>query len=104
MLTESPESVVAEAEEVRIFPEAAHFYIPSLDGIRAVAFLFVFVAHAGLGNVVPGGFGVTIFFFLSGYLITTLMRREAERSGTVSLRIFYARRFLRIFPPFYLVL
>jgi peptidoglycan/LPS O-acetylase OafA/YrhL len=84
--------------------KAAAFHIPSLDGIRAVAFLIVFAAHAGLNNVVPGGFGVTVFFFLSGYLITTLMRIEYEEHGTVSLKQFYLRRVLRILPPFYLVL
>jgi peptidoglycan/LPS O-acetylase OafA/YrhL len=62
------------------------------------------VAHAGFGNTIPGGFGVTVFFFLSGYLITTLLRMEFERSGTVSLRDFYLRRALRIWPPFYTVL
>jgi peptidoglycan/LPS O-acetylase OafA/YrhL len=80
------------------------FHIPSLDGLRAISFLIVFVAHAGFGDVIPGGFGVTVFFFLSGYLITTLMRMEFARSGTVSLRDFYLRRVLRILPPFYTVL
>jgi peptidoglycan/LPS O-acetylase OafA/YrhL len=79
-------------------------HIPSLDGLRGVSFLVVFAAHAGLDGSVPGGFGVTIFFFLSGYLITTLLRAEQEEHGTVSLRRFYMRRVLRIFPPFYLVL
>jgi len=78
--------------------------IPTLDGLRAISFLIVFVSHTGLIPAVPGGFGVTVFFFLSGYLITTLMRREMEKSGTVSLRNFYIRRALRILPPFYLVL
>ena len=78
--------------------------IPSLDGLRAVSFGIVFVAHAGLDKTVPGGFGVTVFFFLSGFLITTLMRTEFEKSGGVSLRAFYLRRVLRILPPFYLVL
>jgi len=82
----------------------APFEIPSLDGLRAVSFLIVFSAHAGLDRVVPGGFGVTIFFFLSGFLITTLMRVEAELTGGVNLKHFYLRRVLRIFPPFYLVL
>jgi peptidoglycan/LPS O-acetylase OafA/YrhL len=54
--------------------------------------------------VFPGGFGVTIFFFLSGYLITTLMRREHAKTGTVGIRNFYMRRLLRIFPPMYLTL
>jgi peptidoglycan/LPS O-acetylase OafA/YrhL len=79
-------------------------HIPSLDGLRAVSFLLVFAAHAGLQWLIPGGFGVTIFFFLSGYLITTLMRVEEERYGDVSLRRFWLRRALRIAPPFYLVL
>ena len=65
-------------------PQPAAFHIPSLDGLRAVSFLIVFAAHAGLDRVVPGGFGVTVFFFLSGYLITTLMRIEAERTARVS--------------------
>jgi peptidoglycan/LPS O-acetylase OafA/YrhL len=79
-------------------------YIPSLDGIRAASVALVFAAHAGLKDRVPGNFGVTVFFFLSGYLITTLLRMERERNGRISLRNFYLRRVLRIFPPFYLVL
>jgi peptidoglycan/LPS O-acetylase OafA/YrhL len=79
-------------------------HIPSLDGIRAVSFLLVFVAHAGLKGLLPGGFGVTIFFFLSGFIITTLMRTEFESSGTVNVRHFWLRRALRILPAFYLVL
>lgn len=80
------------------------FHVPSLDGIRALSFLLVFVAHAGLGDIVPGGFGVTVFFFLSGYLITTLLRVEREKTGTVAFGEFYLRRALRILPPFYVVL
>ncbi len=79
-------------------------YIPSLDGMRALAFLVVFVAHSMPFNVLPGGFGVTIFFFLSGYLITTLLRGEAEKAGTISLKGFYTRRVLRIFPPCYVTI
>ena len=78
--------------------------IPSLDGFRAVSFLMVFFAHAGLEDRIPGGFGVTVFFFLSGYLITTLLRLEWEQHGEISLRDFYLRRALRILPPFYIVL
>ncbi len=86
-------------------PEARQsFYIPSLDGLRALAFLLVFVAHAGLDHLVPGGFGVTVFFFLSGYLITSLMRLELEQTGAVSLRNFYVRRAFRILPPMYITL
>jgi len=80
------------------------FHIPSLDGVRAVSFMLVFVSHAGLGQIIPGGLGVTIFFFLSGYLITTLLRLERDRTGQNSLRDFYVRRAFRIWPPFYAVL
>ena len=80
------------------------FHIPSLDGVRALAFLMVFVSHAGLRNLVPGGFGVTIFFVLSGYLITTLLRLEVAKDGSIALGAFYIRRSLRILPLLYLTL
>lgn len=80
------------------------FYAPALDGVRAVAFAVVFCSHVpGLGFF-PGGFGVTVFFFLSGYLITTLLRIEHANTGRIDLPKFYGRRFLRIFPPYYLTL
>lgn len=91
-------------QPVPLRAEAAALHIPSLDGIRALSFGLVFAGHAGLDRIVPAGFGVTVFFFLSGYLITTLLRRELDRTGTVSLKSFYIRRALRILPPFYLVL
>lgn len=78
--------------------------LPALDGLRAAAILIVMLSHTGLGHWVPGGFGVTIFFFLSGYLITTLLRLEAARTGGISLRGFYLKRTLRIFPPMYLTI
>jgi peptidoglycan/LPS O-acetylase OafA/YrhL len=76
--------------------------IPSLDGLRAVSIAIVFLSHCGMRQVIPGTFGVTVFFFLSGYLITTLMRQEWAATGQISLRQFYLRRVLRIFPPLYL--
>jgi peptidoglycan/LPS O-acetylase OafA/YrhL len=80
-------------------------HIPSLDGIRGVAVLCVFGAHIGypIAKMMPGGFAVGAFFFLSGYLITTLLRLEFEKTRDISLRNFYFRRALRIFPPMYLV-
>jgi peptidoglycan/LPS O-acetylase OafA/YrhL len=82
--------------------------IPSLDGLRGVAVLLVLSSHtlqaALLPDVIPGSFGVTVFFFLSGYLITTLLRVELEDTGSIAFGHFYLRRVLRIFPPFYLVL
>jgi peptidoglycan/LPS O-acetylase OafA/YrhL len=85
-------------------PASRSLHIPSLDGVRACAVMLVFVSHAWLHGKVPGEFGVTVFFFLSGYLITTLLRLEHEQSGAISFRAFYLRRVLRIFPPFYLAL
>jgi len=79
-------------------------YIPGLDGVRAIAFLLVFLAHGSTGNItVPATLGVTIFFFLSGYLITTLLRKEYARTGTIAFRDFYIRRALRILVPLYIV-
>jgi peptidoglycan/LPS O-acetylase OafA/YrhL len=73
--------------------------IPSLNGLRAISISIVLVSHAGYGSVVPGGLGVTIFFFLSGYLITTLLMEERERSGRMDIGKFYLRRAFRLFPP-----
>jgi peptidoglycan/LPS O-acetylase OafA/YrhL len=73
--------------------------IPSLDGLRAVSILIVLVSHAGYGSIVPGGLGVTIFFFLSGYLITTLLMEENGRTGRIDIGKFYLRRAFRLFPP-----
>ncbi len=51
-------------------------YLPALDGLRGIAILLVVIAHAGLQAWVPGGFGVTIFFVLSGFLLTRQMIAE----------------------------
>ena len=58
-------------------------YFPSLDGVRAVAVILVFIAHVGYREFWGsfGGDGVTMFFVLSGFLITTLALREEERTG-----------------------
>jgi peptidoglycan/LPS O-acetylase OafA/YrhL len=84
----------------------------SLDGLRAIAIAAVVWHHAGWAHsVTPGwaittrGFlGVDLFFVISGFLIVTLLLREESRTNTISLSNFYARRFLRIFPPYYLML
>ena len=81
-----------------------HTLIPSLDGIRAISISIVFFAHAGVVSFLPGGFGVTIFFFLSGFLITTLFYREVERTGGINLPAFYTRRLLRLSPPLFITL
>lgn len=70
-----------------------------IDALRAVAVMLVVLAHAGLGSIIPGGSGVTIFFSISGFIITFLLLRERDRTGGFSVRRFYARRFLKIAPP-----
>jgi peptidoglycan/LPS O-acetylase OafA/YrhL len=75
-------------------------HLPSLDGIRAIAVLLVVFYHLNVPGV-PGGMGVLIFFVLSGFLITWLLLKEEEKFGHISLKLFYARRTLRIFPAFY---
>jgi len=73
-------------------------YRPALDGMRGVAILFVMAFHS-FADVGQGGFiGVDMFFVLSGFLITTLLLEERDRVGRVSLRLFYARRALRLLP------
>ena len=78
--------------------------IPSLDGLRAISISIVLVSHAGYGDIIPGGFGVTVFFFLSGYLITTLLLDEQARTGRIDIWKFYIRRALRLFPPLLMTL
>lgn len=74
--------------------------MPSLDGLRAIAAFLVVFYHVGMAWA-PGGLGVLAFFVLSGFLITWLLLKEEEKSGTISLKSFYVRRSLRIFPAFY---
>ena len=85
-------------------PTARFGAIPSLDGLRAIAVLIVLVSHSGYGETVPGGLGVTIFFFLSGYLITTLILDEQTRTETINVRHFYLRRAFRLLPPLLITL
>jgi peptidoglycan/LPS O-acetylase OafA/YrhL len=87
------------AADNHLLPERAGYgYIPGLDGLRAIAVLIVIVAHFGLDHIVPGGFGVTVFFFISGFLITRLLIAEGEAKGKVELGKFYLRRFARLYP------
>lgn len=79
-------------------------YVPALDGMRALAILAVMIFHASESRF-PGGFlGVDIFFVLSGYLITSLLLKEFDRTEQVNLGNFYIRRGLRLLPALLLVI
>jgi peptidoglycan/LPS O-acetylase OafA/YrhL len=78
-------------------------YQPALDGIRAFAIIGVILFHTpGWGTfprIVPGGhMGVTVFFVLSGFLITTLLLAEQHKTGGIDLKAFYLRRAARLMP------
>jgi len=79
-------------------------YVASLDGLRAVAVILVMMLHANFKLGWSGGLGVSVFFALSGFLITTLLLEEFSNSGTISFKGFYIRRTMRLFPPLYLML
>ncbi|ASY68911.1 acyltransferase family protein [Sinorhizobium fredii] len=79
-------------------------YNPALDGLRAVAVLAVVAFHCRLPFTGGGSIGVDLFFVLSGYLITSILRSEVTETGTVSLGRFYWRRALRLWPPLLLML
>ncbi len=81
----------------------------ALNGVRCLCCLGVIKEHVGWEIAGPrlinvGWLGVDLFFVISGFLIVTLLIRERERRGTVSLGKFYARRSLRIFPIYYLLI
>jgi peptidoglycan/LPS O-acetylase OafA/YrhL len=84
-------------------------YKPEIDGLRTVAVLSVIFYHAQFiisGNkLLPGGlFGVDIFFVISGFLITSLITKEFNESGTISISKFYYRRARRLLPALLLVM
>jgi peptidoglycan/LPS O-acetylase OafA/YrhL len=86
--------------------------IPSLDGLRAISIGLVIFAHLcgttgfPLGREIfnAGGFGVRVFFVISGFLITGILLKELDKTATINLKKFYYRRTLRIFPPYYFFL
>lgn len=77
---------------------SANDYLPHLDGLRGIAISMVLMAHMGMGRVIPGGFGVSLFFFISGLLITSLLITEYQKKNTINLKNFYLRRILRLYP------
>ncbi len=84
-------------------------YRPEIDGLRAVAVLAVVIYHAefvlGGHKVLPGGFlGVDVFFVISGFLITSLMMKELNSTGRISIGDFYEKRARRLLPVLFVVM
>jgi len=73
-------------------------YRLDLQGLRAIAILLVILSHAGVSAFSGGFVGVDVFFVLSGYLITSLLVIELEKSSKINFLLFYARRFKRLLP------
>ena len=92
----------------------ARRHIPSLDGLRGISIALVVLAHLRDVRGMPaflsipafdhGQLGVRFFFVVSGFLITRLIADEIDATGRLSIKLFYARRVLRIFPAFYVYL
>jgi peptidoglycan/LPS O-acetylase OafA/YrhL len=99
-------TATATTPEIRI-AAASRFYRPEIDALRFFAFLGVFVHHGPTtGGAVEtfhsaGGFGLSMFFLLSAFLITELLLRERDQTNTVAWRLFFTRRALRIWPLYF---
>ena len=86
--------------------------VPSLDGLRAIAIGFLFIAHlSGTRGFLNwpflyryGMFGVRVFFVISGFLITSILLNEIRKTGRISLPRFYFRRTMRLFPACYVLI
>jgi peptidoglycan/LPS O-acetylase OafA/YrhL len=107
-------AIQSESKLVNKEPAKA-LHLKGLNGIRAIAASSVVISHVilslnrfGLTKINDGwdfaGYGVTMFFTLSGFLITYLLMLEKEKTHTVSIKDFYIRRILRIWPLYYLVI
>ena len=113
--------ILSEAPPVEV-RAGRRFYQPELDGLRFYAFLGVFIYHTLPSQALfyrrlhlplpelwaaiakSGASGVDLFFALSAFLITSLLLRERQETGNISLRLFYLRRILRIWPLYFAVL
>src|SRR5215470_12091443 len=99
----SATAIATSVPSCRLATSLGQRKIPSLDGLRALAVILVIFRHLNVPYA-PDGRGVLTFFVLSGFLITWMLLRESQKTGDVSVRNFYLRRVLRIFPAFYVFL
>ncbi|MCI9129487.1 MAG: acyltransferase [Eggerthellaceae bacterium] len=79
-------------------------YIPALDGLRAIAVLAVIAYHIGIPGCAGGLMGVTVFFVISGYIVTKILLVEFARTSKISFKDFYIRRIRRLVPAIILVI
>lgn len=79
-------------------------YMPGLDGLRALAVFAVIAYHLNLSWAPGGLLGVSLFFVLSGYLITNILLKQWEHSGAIDLKDFWLRRARRLLPALFLML
>lgn len=77
--------------------------IYGLDGLRFIAAAIVVIRHLEINVYVPGGLGVTVFFFISGFLISRLLLAEECEKGKLDIPAFFTRRFIRLLPPLVLM-
>ena len=105
--TESTHRLSPDASSNPLLANLSKREIPSLSGLRGVAALTVVLYHymegTKLSGSIPGPYAVTLFFELSGLLITWLLLKEIEVRGRLDWKHFYWRRALRLFPVFYVV-
>lgn len=92
------------AENNKVPFRADRNYIPALDGLRAISVIFVILRHFDITRLVSANLGVTIFFFISGFIITRLMLHEYQTQNGIKIFAFYKRRFFRLIPELFLML
>ena len=114
-----PREIAVDHKSRQTTPSGTRFFLPALDGVRALAFLLVFFLHSlaqlstainlkSFSPFIQGVFefgreGVPLFFVLSAFLVTTLLMKESERTGKIDVWAFLIRRALRLWPLYYLL-
>ena len=104
MTSSEPHSPSPQGEGHRAAPKKGVRYIPALDGLRAIAVLAVIAYHLGVPGCSGGLMGVTVFFVISGYIVTKILLVEYSRTGRISFKDFYIRRAKRLLPAIVLVI